>query len=615
MSRQPMARYCEARLRPPSWNFPSYKLPYQPLTCLNTSQVILHTNFGDVDIELWSKECPKACRNFVQLCLEGYYDNTIFHRVIPKFMVQGGDPTGSGQGGESIYGKAFKDEPHQRIKFNHRGQVACANENVPNSNHSQFFFTMDKCEWIDKKHTIFGKITGNTIFNALRMGSVDTDANDRPIDPIRLESAEVLLNPFDDCVPRYTPASHLAQPSKADALTMKKEPEKKKKKKGKKDFKLLSFGEEAQEEEVAVEGMTGSKGVVSAHDALGSELLRKEKAYDLEVGVHPIRRRHTQRDNLLQSIKKRKRRIKGNRCSVKEITSQCCYRTASFYRFPPKKKAKVKAKADEEELDRDEEGDRKTGEKEKDQAQDEDKEEDDEGDAFMAKMQDVREKTQEFQRLRDELRAKHKAATAAANGEVVEPKPENDLLTPLQQMRASFKRKRKATGGREEDTLAKLAAFSKKIKEQKSRAPKEEKPKETEEYHGQVTEVGLYEGDSSGDEKDWFSGPLKFKKHIDDNFRMAADGRDASDYSVIDPLNPKKGQGQGSNTGRGGSGHREGRRDHGRDSGHRDYGGGRDRRDDRGGGRHRRDDGRHRRDDGRDRRDRERDRGGRREKW
>lgn len=71
-------------------------------------KALLKTTVGDIDIELWSKEAPKACRNFVQLCLEGYYDNTIFHRVVPNFIVQGGDPTETGEGGESVYGAPFK---------------------------------------------------------------------------------------------------------------------------------------------------------------------------------------------------------------------------------------------------------------------------------------------------------------------------------------------------------------------------------------------------------------------------------------------------------------------------------------------------------------------------
>lgn len=71
-------------------------------------QVLLITSAGDLDIELWSKEAPKACRNFIQLCMEGYYNGTVFHRVVKDFIVQGGDPTGTGMGGESIYGKPFK---------------------------------------------------------------------------------------------------------------------------------------------------------------------------------------------------------------------------------------------------------------------------------------------------------------------------------------------------------------------------------------------------------------------------------------------------------------------------------------------------------------------------
>ena len=118
-------------------------------------------------------------------------------------MVQMGDPTGTGFGGESIWGKPFKDEVHGRIKFNHRGLVAMANSNKPNSNQSQFFITLDSCDWLNGKHTIFGKVTGNTIFNLLRMGEVDVDQNERPVDPIKLLRVAVLANPFDDIVPRY----------------------------------------------------------------------------------------------------------------------------------------------------------------------------------------------------------------------------------------------------------------------------------------------------------------------------------------------------------------------------------------------------------------------------
>uniref|UniRef100_A0A3Q3WG10 Peptidyl-prolyl cis-trans isomerase n=1 Tax=Mola mola TaxID=94237 RepID=A0A3Q3WG10_MOLML len=97
-------------------------------------------------------------KNFVQLCMEGYYDGTIFHRVVHDFIIQGGDPTGTGTGGESIYGHPFKDEFHSRLRFNRRGLVAMANAG-PHDNGSQFFFTLGRADELNNKHTIFGKVT------------------------------------------------------------------------------------------------------------------------------------------------------------------------------------------------------------------------------------------------------------------------------------------------------------------------------------------------------------------------------------------------------------------------------------------------------------------------
>ena len=168
-----------------------------------SGKVLLKTSYGDVDIELWSKEAPLACRNFIQLAMEGYYDGTLIHRVIKDFMVQMGDPSATGNGGESIWGRPFKDEVHGRLLFNHRGQLAMANENKPHTNNSQFFLTLGPCEWLNRKHTIFGKITGDTIFNLMRMSDVEVDSDDRPLDKITLMGVEVLWNPFDDIIPRY----------------------------------------------------------------------------------------------------------------------------------------------------------------------------------------------------------------------------------------------------------------------------------------------------------------------------------------------------------------------------------------------------------------------------
>ncbi|MEJ1275649.1 CWC27 spliceosome-associated protein [Cricetulus griseus] len=205
-------------------------------------KVLLKTTAGDIDIELWSKEAPKACRNFIQLCLEAYYDNTIFHRVVPGFIVQGGDPTGTGTGGESIYGAPFKDEFHSRLRFNRRGLVAMANAG-PHDNGSQFFFTLGRADELNNKHTIFGKVTGDTVYNMLRLTEVDIDDEERPRNPHRVKSCEVLFNPFDDIIPREIKRPKKEKPD---------EEIKKLKPKGTKNFSLLSFGEEAEEEEEEV---------------------------------------------------------------------------------------------------------------------------------------------------------------------------------------------------------------------------------------------------------------------------------------------------------------------------------------------------------------------------
>ncbi|KAM6903074.1 spliceosome-associated protein CWC27 homolog [Xenentodon cancila] len=223
-------------------------------------KVLLKTSAGDIDIELWSKEAPKACRNFVQLCMEGYYDGTIFHRVVRDFIIQGGDPTGTGTGGESIYGRPFKDEFHSRLRFIRRGLVAMANAG-PHDNGSQFFFTLGRADELNNKHTIFGKVTGDTVYNMLRLAEVECDHEERPLKPHKIRTAEVLHSPFDDVVPRGT---------KKSKKEKEKEEGKKSQSKATKNFSLLSFGEEAEEDEemVAQVSQTLKGKSKSSHDLL-----------------------------------------------------------------------------------------------------------------------------------------------------------------------------------------------------------------------------------------------------------------------------------------------------------------------------------------------------------
>lgn len=119
--------------------------------------VVLETNQGVIEIKLMPDAAPKACENFIKLCEKKYYDGLIFHRVIKKFMIQGGDPTGTGRGGQSIWGKPFEDEVSPKVAFDSAGILAMANAG-PNTNGSQFFITTVPTPWLDMKHTIFGKV-------------------------------------------------------------------------------------------------------------------------------------------------------------------------------------------------------------------------------------------------------------------------------------------------------------------------------------------------------------------------------------------------------------------------------------------------------------------------
>jgi len=119
--------------------------------------MVIETNSGTIEVELFCKAAPLACENFIRLAGKGYYNGLIFHRVIKDFMIQGGDPTGTGRGGESIWGKSFKDECTPELKFDKLGLLAMANAG-PGTNGSQFFITTVKTPWLNGRHTIFGKV-------------------------------------------------------------------------------------------------------------------------------------------------------------------------------------------------------------------------------------------------------------------------------------------------------------------------------------------------------------------------------------------------------------------------------------------------------------------------
>ena len=150
---------------------------------------VVNTNMGTIEIELFADKTPKTVENFVGLANKGYYDGIIFHRVIADFMIQGGDPTGTGRGGASLWGTSFADEFVTELKHDTPGILSMANAG-PNTNGSQFFITLVPTPWLDGKHTIFGKvISGMNVVEDI--GKVKTGAGDKPVEDIKMINVKI----------------------------------------------------------------------------------------------------------------------------------------------------------------------------------------------------------------------------------------------------------------------------------------------------------------------------------------------------------------------------------------------------------------------------------------
>jgi len=236
-------------------------------------KAVLTTTHGDLEIELWATETPKACRNFCQLILEGYYNGTTFHRVIRDFLVQGGDATGTGDGCESIYGGPYPDEIHPRLKFRYRGMMGVASAGRgTKTNGSQFFIAMGRLPSLDGKHTLFGKVVGQTVYNLVRLNEVEVDKNDIPVDAPRIVRAELVWDPFGDLEPRYkqsVPKQIKGKEEHRRAPVHKKN--------------VLSFAGAGSDEEEEENEPEGNVKVKSAHDVLNDPRLSRDVAYPEEV--------------------------------------------------------------------------------------------------------------------------------------------------------------------------------------------------------------------------------------------------------------------------------------------------------------------------------------------
>jgi peptidylprolyl isomerase len=151
---------------------------HKPMT--KPTIVVVETTQGTFEVTLKPDIAPKACENFAHLAESGYYNGIVFHRIIKNFMIQGGDPTGTGAGGQSKWNKNFEDEYAASAKFDKPGLLAMANRG-PNTNGSQFFITTTATPWLNQKHTIFGEVTSG--YDVVKkMESTKTGPGDRPVE-------------------------------------------------------------------------------------------------------------------------------------------------------------------------------------------------------------------------------------------------------------------------------------------------------------------------------------------------------------------------------------------------------------------------------------------------
>uniref|UniRef100_A0A3P8S3N8 Spliceosome-associated protein CWC27 homolog n=1 Tax=Amphiprion percula TaxID=161767 RepID=A0A3P8S3N8_AMPPE len=498
-------------------------------------KVLLKTTAGDIDIELWSKEAPKACRNFVQLCMEGYYDGTVFHRVVREFIVQGGDPTGTGEGGESIYGRPFKDEFHSRLRFNRRGLVAMANAG-PHDNGSQFFFTLGRADELNNKHTIFGKvnlkncrvyitycthntyflsvlsschfpklalfkffhhlcfffpqhssmqITGDTVYNMLRLAEVECDAEERPLNPHKIKTAEVLHSPFDDIIPREI---------KKAKKEKDKEEGKKSQSKATKNFSLLSFGEEAEEEEEMVNQVSQTfKGKSkSSHDLLKDDpRLSSVPAVD----------------------KKRKKGASGNLAeSDNEVDDEVEDDSDADEDYDSDQKEKMRALISKK-LKKEKSAEKATEPSEEDRGK------------KTSRSDELRKEVRQLKKELQAIKQRKEEASKPVVDEVkdVDKKPANEAVAEYLEGRKKYeelrKQKVKKGSNREEQTMALLNRFKSKLSSAITEGPEED-----------VEEL------AEDDDKGWMGHVL----HFDEQTRKVKDAniQDEDTFEIYDPRNP-----------------------------------------------------------------------------
>jgi len=536
-----------------------------------TGRVVLDTTHGPIDINLWCKECPTTTRTFIQLCLDGYYDGMIFHRILSEFLIQTGltrtasiasassaseidgylrqstavskQTNGTNISGDVLGLDRKKLEINPRIRFNHRGQVAMAFplEETSSSNNNnnadeeeskmlryQFFTTLDEAPFLDAKHVVFGTIAGATMFNALRIGRTDADdqtgiPTDMSDAPPRIKSIKVDFHPFEDMVitsekkiPWKKDVDVVGKDGKSSkqSTTLEK---RKKKRKGKRDLNVLSFGDEERnyDDEISSSNTNGNnnkkKKMGSGSMMSSHDVLAKESKFlssEVDADVDKRIKAAESVEAVAPSEEKQTTKIQSSYSSS----------------LPYVNKNEIKAISDIQASKAIE-----TSKKQVDTKEDSEK-------------GSKPKKSSKGMSALDARRAKYlkPGSKSSAN----KKKREDDTMSKLLAFRSKMidTKVSKSKGSNEDTPDDSLAArMAKRVKQTKD---DEEKRIQEEEaivampgYIGQVNQEEYDNDDTKSD--DWMSSKFKCKRHIDNEKRkgdseMGGDGRRMDEYVVLD---------------------------------------------------------------------------------
>ncbi|GAA5878197.1 hypothetical protein JCM3774_005839 [Rhodotorula dairenensis] len=479
-----------------------------PPAAITEGVVVLHTSLGDILIELWRRECPKAVRNFVQLCLEGHYDGVPFHRIVPGFIAQ------TGGSDECIYDEgSFGIETNQRLKFNRRGLVAMAADPQTKTNSSQFFFTLDATPELQNKHTLFGRVTGDSLFNLLKFSEVEIEpgTSDKPAFAPVIKSAEVRVDPFEDSAdpirPRITAEERREQERAKREMKAERARERQQgKRKATKNKSLLSFGADAEDPEDASLPKTKIR---SAHDVLHDSRLSSKVIDDrgLSATLPPEMMLVGPPPREGQDGKGKKRRVEADEPERDEKRSRAETESGSH---KLEEARKLKSNAPKSEAER---------------------------------------RKEEIAKVEAELRkmsGKHDSDDEDGKGGKKKPKQRSGPSL-LQLEREKYLRggsassrggkgKRRAGGDHDdEDVLDALEGFRSKLSEAAKTAPAKPSRPDAEETSAADRPEKLHGIDLNDDElvedlDDWMTHSLKFRKDA------TLDLHQADEYSVVDPL-------------------------------------------------------------------------------